>query len=322
MKNRRSSNRARVLSACLMFACLSAALGRVEGAGAQKSPRAARGRVVLSTFKVKPEGGLSYELSVAPCVKKDCPVQVRLVEGKRVYSTLNLDWNAGPGGVSKSEVDKGFGVGDPLGELAEIPRWDIGSAEEAVSVAARPVDLAPGLRGLLVHQRAGFEHLKRRHYLFVARGGRLVRAWTGSEGEGPTWSNVDVMASRGGGQEIRFFKGFSYPSDEDADSLEITSYRWNSEKNSLDALSPAATPPRVFAVVAGAYGSVAEARRAASDNMECLEGFIVLRAEGLSQYAGKIILAAVTSNEQDADRTLKKITGCAPALDSKVTRLQ
>ncbi|HYP28077.1 MAG TPA: hypothetical protein VE262_15285 [Blastocatellia bacterium] len=322
MKSRSSINRAHTLSACLLLAFFFLSFGLVEEAGAQKTPKASRARVVLSTFKVKPEGGLSYELSVAPCARKDCPVQVRLVEGKRVYSTLNLDWNAGPGDISKAEVDNGFGAGDPLEELAEIPMWDIGSAQEVVSVAARPVGLAPGLRGLLVHQRAGFEHLKRRHYLFVAQGRRLVRAWTGSEGEGPTWSNVGVGDSKDGAQEIRFFKGFSYPSDEEPDSLEITSYRWNARRNSLDELSAAATLPPVFAVVAGAYGSVAEARRAASDNMECLEGFIVLRAEGLSQYAGKIIVAAVTSNERDADRTLKKITGCAPGLDPKVTRLQ
>ena len=279
-------------------------------------------RYVFRTFKVDPKAGMAYELSLARCGKKKCPVEVRLVDATAVYQTLALDWTAAVGEPSEDTVAPWSGVGDPLETNAELTAWSTGEEETAVSTAARTVDLIPSLKGLLVHQSAGFEHVKRRHYLFVATGKTLVRAWTGEEGEGPTYSSVDVTdAGARGRQRILFWRFFAAQGNT-ADPWELAAYQWSSEKHLLEKLPPQDSP-RVFAAILGSYESVAEARKLLATEGECLPSFRVLASSalGVPRGGGNFVIAGLTAREPLAVEALKAAHACAPRLKGRVLKL-
>lgn len=282
------------------------------------SHTASRSRYVLGIFKANPSGDLSYELSIAPCADNECPFQVRLLEGTKAWATVDLDWAKARGAVTKEGVDESSGVGDPLQPETQQTAWSTGEEKENVSTVARTVRLTPELQGLLVDQRAGFDHLKRHHYLFVAVDKKLTRAWNQGEGAGPTWSAVEIIDStRNGPQRIVYFNGFRYPSDDQPDWMDLSVYGWNYAENQLQ-LAPERSS--VFAVLAGTYPTVARAREVQTNNA-CLREFWVLKSEAFSGLTpGKVVLAAISYNGRAATSMSKLVKSCVPHLEVSVMR--
>jgi len=286
---------------------------------AKASDKPSRSRVILGAFKTGPTGALGYEVSVAPCADMECPFQVRLLEGTKVWATLDLDWMKAHGPVTKEKVDESSGVGDPLQPDTQQTAWSTGEEKENVSTVARSVRLAPELNGLLVDQRAGFDRLKRRHYLFVARENKLTRVWQQEEGAGPTWSTVETVNSpRDGSLRLLYFSGFRYPSNDQPDWLQLSVYRWNPAKNELQLAAPEL--PSVFAVIAGSYSTVAKAREAQEGNT-CLGGFWVLNSDEFSKLGpGNFVLAAVSHSGHAASRSSEALKSCVPSSPVSVIR--
>lgn len=301
-------------------ALLFGGFNRAASQASKQPAKKPRGRVVLETFPVAPSGNLRYEISLAPCAQSTCPFQVRLIEGTRVYGTLNLDWRGVPAAPVRAAIDASSGAGDPLQKRWEGKAWETGDENRNVSLTARSIALTPQLNGVLIHQRAGFEHLKRRHYLFVAVGRKLVRAWTGTEGQGPTFSTVELSEPRrDGSQDFVYFTGFQYPGDEEADTLEFAIYRWNARKNQIEKAPASESASPVVALIAGTYDTVAEARKAIGQHPDCLKDFLVLGADSLPQTPkGQFAIAALTTKAPLADRA---IASCAPALKMKTLKL-
>lgn len=299
------------------------AVGQTQGK-ARQSSKVGRARVLLESFPVAPSSRLRYELSVAPCVRSACSLQVRLIEGKRVYGTESLDWTAIPAQPVKTEVDATMGVGDPLQKIWEGSAWQVGEENQNVTVVARIIALTPQLNGVLVYQSAGFEHVKRSHYLFVAIGRKLTRAWTGSEGDGPTWSTAQVSDPLpDGSQGFIYFKGFLYPAENGAedqpDSLEVASYRWNARKRVIESVPIQESSFTIVALIAGIYDTVAEAQKARRLYSDCLGGFMILSADSLPQVPkGKFAVTAFSAKNDLAESVVAK---CAPALRVKVEKL-
>jgi hypothetical protein len=291
---------------------------------AKQSPKAGRNQVVLETFPVARSSRLHYEISLAPCAKSGCPYQVRLVEGKQVYGTESLEWLASPAQVAKTEVDVTMGVGDPFQKSWEGSAWQVGEENQNVTVTARSIALTPQLSGVMVYQSAGFEHVKRRHYLFVAIGRKLARAWSDSEGQGPTWSTVEVSEPLpDGSQSFIYFRGFWYPRedgpDDKPDTLEVASYRWNAQKSVIENTPLQESPFSVFALIAGVYDTLADAEKAKRLHFDCLRGFMVLSDDSPLQIPkGKFAVAALTTKTSLAEPV---VAGCAPALRIRVEKL-
>jgi len=294
--------------------CLAAA----RSAGQNRKTTSPSG-TVLARFPASSTSQLTYELSLGKCLKAACPIQVRLLEGKLVYGVATLDWRATPAQPVRAQADASLGAGDPLHAESGLAAWEVGNETRNVSVAAQTISLTPQLKGLLVHQRAGFEHLKRRHYLFVAIGRKLARVWTGEEGEGPTWSTVALTEPQGdGAQQLIFFSGFRYPSDDEPDSLEVTTFRWNQNKKVMEAEPAAERKSPVTALVVGVYDTAAKAREAYRQRPECLKDFWVLTADSFPQIpAGKVGIVAFSAREAFARQTDKAVQACAPALKSQ-----
>jgi hypothetical protein len=310
----------RFLLAAIAVALLFGGFNRAPAQASKQPAKKLRARLVLETFPVAPSGGLRYEISLASCAQSTCPFQVRLIEGNRVYGTLNLDWRGVPAEPVQAAIDASLGAGDPLQKRWEGKAWETGIESRNVSLTARGIALTPQLNGVLVHQRAGFEHLKRRHYLFVAVGRKLARAWTGSEGQGPTWSTVELSEPRrDGSQDFIYFTGFQYPGDEEPDSMEFAIHRWNARKNQLEKAPASESASPVVALIAGTYGAVAEARKAIGQHPDCLKDFLVLGADSLPQTPkGQFAVAALTTKAALADREMAR---CAPALKIKTVKL-
>ncbi|HEX4809912.1 MAG TPA: hypothetical protein VH325_13325 [Bryobacteraceae bacterium] len=267
-------------------------------------------RTVLSTFRVGREPNLTYDLSIAPCSAAECSFQVRLLAGTEVVTTLDLDWAKARGPVTKDTVDESSGVGDPLQAPTQIVAWSTGEEKTNVSTVARLVRLTPGLNGLLVDQRAGYDVLKRRHDLVVALGRKLVHAWTDAEGNGPTWSTVVIEDSNSdGSQRIIAFDGFRYPSNDQPDRLHYTGYHWNPKTNLIESLPDG--PPPLYAVLGGTYKTLSEAR-AAQAQSSCLGTFWVLKSDGFFKLAqGMFVLTDVSTERPLAMKKLSEIKSCA-----------
>jgi len=291
---------------------------------ARQSVKVGRGRVFLESFPVARSSQLRYEISLAACARSACPFQVRLIEGKQVYGTKSLDWPGIPARPVKTAIDASMGVGDPLQRKWEGSAWQVGEENQNVTVTARSIALTPQLNGVLVHQTAGFEHVKRRHYLFVAIGRKLALAWKGSEGDGPTWSKVEVSEPLpDGGQSFFFFNGFIYPAENGAedepDSLEVASYRWNAQKSVIESVPMRESSSSIVALIAGIYDTVAEARKAMRSHSDCLREFLILSADSLPQVPkGKVAIAAISTKANLAESA---VADCAPALRIQVEKL-
>lgn len=302
----------------LAFAAIS---GSAVSQSGSTPPIAPPTRSVLDTYKVSPVGNLVYQLSVPPCRAKDCDSQIRLLAGSSELSTVDLGWAKSHGPSTRQQSSESPGVGDPLAPRSTRTVWSMGEEEQNVVIAARTVRLTPRLNGLLVNQQAGFDHLKRRHDLYVAIDKKLVHAWSAQEGAGPTWSSVDVRDfARDHSQEILFFDGSHYPSDEQPDWLYFTVYHWNPSKNTLEKITTG--NPSVFAVIAGMYDTVAGARVAQS-SVSCLGAFWVLASDNFSRLpTGKFALGAISSRKSFASQTLAKSQACAPQLSVSLLESQ
>jgi hypothetical protein len=306
----------------LLFGCVSLLANRAfpQTPGAPPRPvKRLRGRVILTTFPVAPSGNLRYELSLAPCARSECPFQVRLIDGDQVQGTLSLDWASIPERPDKMTIDESLGAGDPLQKEWKGLAWQTGVEGQNVAITARSIALTPQLNGLLVDQRVGFEHLKRQHYLFVAIGRKLARAWTGIEELGPTWSMVETTEPLPEGSQLFiYFNIFGYyrTTGSEADRVEFEIYRWNSQKNVIESVPATDGSSPVVALVAGAYDTVDDAWKALQQNSDCLKDFLIVNADSLPQsFKGKVAIAALSAKTPLAERVIEEIRQCAPTMN-------
>src|SRR5262245_6947945 len=81
----------------------------------------------------------------------------------------------------------------------------------------------------------------------------------------------------------------------------------------------------VVALIAGAYGTVAEARKALKKNSDCLKDFLVVDASSLPQslkLKGKFVLAALSAKALLAEQVFKGVRQCAPAVNIQLLKFQ
>ena len=143
---------------------------------------------VVATFPASAE--LSFGLAPGKCADAKCAAVVQLLANGKVIDSSPLDFAASDAQLNKGTADKLMGAGDPLQGEDALAAWTAGDGERAVATAVRPMKLSSERTALLVDQLAGFEHVKRRHYLYVADNKKLKRIWTGEESAGPAWSAV------------------------------------------------------------------------------------------------------------------------------------
>ncbi len=246
-------------------------------------------------------GGVTYGLAPGSCTEGRCAPVIQLLSSGKLVDFIPLDFAASEAALTREEGNSG------LAELTPVEAWTAGSEEGAVTTALQSVRLTPAGNGLLVHQTAGFEHIKRRHDLFVADGKKLKRVWSAAEGAGPAWSAAEVVPSGNGRtDEIIYLRGFR-PGGTEADTLTARRLVWDDTKQEL-AVQPLAILP---AVTTGEYSSVKTARRAAASS--CLNEYWVLPANRFGGAASKFVLARVAARKQTIEAEMARPCEARPA---------
>lgn len=269
-------------------------------------PRTSDGRLILTRLPASTDASLVFEVAIGACVNQDCPVLISLSRGDTLLDQKRTEWSSRTTEPTQEELDPGWGAGDPVGPAA-VTAWSTGEEEGYLGTAVRPVLLSVDTHGLLIDQRTGFEHLKRRHELYVVLDNKLERVWEAAEGAGPAWTSTAIVPLKDDRQGILYFNGFLYPLHTTPDQLEISLLAWEPRDRKLKK-QPQFT---VQAVVVAGYTSVAAAQRARTAQPECLGLFWVLPATRLSGAAsGRYVLALPGSSAANLKKALQQTTAC------------
>jgi len=241
---------------------------------------------------------------------------VLLLAAGKVIDSSALDFSASAAELNKGTADQIMGAGDPL-QKNELPTaWTGGDGEGRVATALRSMKLSAQQTGLLVDQAGGFEHVKRRHYLYISENRKLRRVWTGEEGAGSAWSAAILTdGGEGQSQEMVYLTGFQ-PGGAQPDTAVARRFGWDPATNSL-VQRPMG---QLYAIVAGNFASPGEARTASSGN--CLAEYSALQAKTLGLAGAKIVLAMVTTQKSLAEAALADIGNCPANVSRKIVEVK
>ncbi len=134
------------------------------------------------------------------CDARGCDITITAwIEGGQLRSDP-LPFRAPSGEIAPIPADPSFGHLLPGEEARALTAWAIGREENSIGVAVEVIDTGVGGPAILVHQTAGFDHVKRAHLVLTVDGGGLVAIKRGVEGPGP---EVLSMAPIEGGIALR-----------------------------------------------------------------------------------------------------------------------
>ncbi len=280
------------LAALFIMACL------LHLPPAAATPDTSR-RITLHEFDGPALGDLSLELSIAPCEGNGCPIELSLHDATGLRDTQRLDWLAVSRDHRAQEADAASGAYLPLS--TERPKaWSVGLDEVSLEVSAELIDSGTSRPLLLAHQLVGFDHLKRRHYLYSLKGGRLSPIETFTVGSGPHWSAVATHRGR-----LYHYQSFS-PYGTPSDTLHIT--RLDITREGKLARAPAET---LFAVVHATHHD-ADHLMALQAGSDCLREFLRLPGEQIGLTAGTLSLAAIAVDKKVAEAGAERLRACLP----------
>ena len=270
-------------------------------AGPKELHTSVGGSVTVTT--VKAPGG-TFAFSVSGCTKAkadapgECAVNVAL-NG----NTQKLEWTA-PTGAIVLQGDTGFVVGD--------------DADTAQLVTFRVVTVGKGVSGIIVTQQQGAERVKRRHDVFLARGGRMDYAFTAREPRGDkTWSAVTPLdLDKDGGSELVLLQAAT-PDEEAADTWSVSVWGYRADIGKIVKMP--SWRPTLHAALVGIYQTAAEAREQKKSS-KCLREFVVVDEKSYTRLQpGQFALAFLGTTHGEADLALEAAKACD---DSIVGSLQ
>ncbi len=231
---------------------------------------------------------------------------------------LALDW-AAPAKARVRAVpwEPSLGAGEPLAVPGSRrpPVWSAGEEEGTVTASARLLPL-PGKSAppaVLVSQGAGFEHFKRRHSAYAVVQGKIKKVWSRAEPAGP---HVSWVLSPPGRPPVHL-SVFLQPDDSGPDKLAAHELVW-SEGRSLLAERGGASG--LQGVVAGTYGSVADAQAARS--AACLADYWVIDTWPLKwTLPQRYALVLPASRRTAASAEVARLKRCQPAVQGRAVPL-
>ena len=303
----RRRGRGSILVQALVLAGASCARPASGPPGAEPSPV----RDALATFAVDARSTAKYELAIEACTEAKCPVVVRLAEGGRVLATATLAWESSSRDATPVDVDPRWGTGDPLAAETPPKGWVSGEEALALTILVRPVRLAPERTALLVTQFAGWDHLKRSHELFLADGGKLVRAWFGAERAGPTWSSAEIVPGLDGSEQVLFVSGFQSPSTDQPDRLSVQLVAWDAAQGRVIETPGAGAAP-IRLVSFGGFAEIEAAQKARDEAAACVTPVLfVLDSAAYRGVRGRFFLGTVTARPDLLPSIIEKGKSCA-----------
>lgn len=331
VRPRPSSPRVLSVGSLIFWGALATAwleLGRAAPAASALPPTSPTGRAaprapsgegveILATFDGP---SYSYELAVDRCAAtrgvEGCPMRVRLLAAGNVKDSVIFGEHA-CGAPARTAVDSLFGV------ASDTPAWSTTGRGCAVGVAARPVRVGPNEVALLVTQRQGLEHVGRKHWLFTARGGKVMSAWTSDDEGAGTALDVRIVASpRDATEDVAVIDVLPLEGDADgvAERITVRRQHWDAASGRIVAsLMPEPDYPLYLAYV-GPFKSVAAARDAGDHrHSACTIPFGIVPATlfpglGLRGY----LRGAVLTSREEADARKAAAGPCPAGLTPKI----
>jgi len=269
---------------------------------------------VLVSFPADPSSALQYQLAIDPCVQEKCPVVVRLTNGNRVLDSAKLEWNSTTQESSPEDVDAQWGGADPLDSSARLKAFATGEEASYLSMLARLVKVTADRVGLLVTQRAGWDEVKHHHDLFLIDGEKLRHDWSGTEGAGPTWSATAVVPGVGKAEQVLFFSGFRYPTEDEPDHLSVWKVAWDpAQQKIVESAVGDSVSLRLLSF--GGYPNVAKARAARDNANSCVPPVLwVLNSSFYKGAPGKVLLGTITARPELVAAVLAAAQKCSPPL--------
>ncbi|MFP6743167.1 MAG: hypothetical protein VCD33_16340 [Alphaproteobacteria bacterium] len=263
---------------------------------------------VFETFDLADGSGRQYVVRLVPCGEVSCPFEVQLRDVLTIYDTVPLDECALAQQPRMTAEDSSQGIGDPLRPDDRIRLWYTGYDTFFDSLHARPIDLAPGKRGLLVHMIGGYDHIGRHHYLFVVEDGRLVLAWSSQEVGGEDLIAVHAADVDGDGfMEILYFWGaqvgwIDESSGDTVGGIYGAVFRWDDDAGKIERQTIAQAETPAYGVIGGVFATAAAAYDAKFAAAACFWRYYVVPTDHLPDLApGQYVLIAFTWDRAIAD---------------------
>ena len=206
-----------------------------------------------------------------------------------------------------------------MGADLEAGVWVTGYDRCRSDIAARAVELAPDVTGLLVTSRAGAEHPTGQHQLVVRRDRKLETVWAAQEIGDPSSMSTRVIPTNLPHQnDIAFVETYTPPL-EVATNLTATRLHFQPRTGQIvkSPLPDAQTP--LFLMRAGQFRTADEAYEARSRET-CLAAYVVLKPELLSSLspacgagstAGGTILGLLLARKDDAVAAQGELGRCS-----------
>lgn len=293
------------------------------GLGAAALPAAADaspGRVLQTLVQLALPGEAHFKLSWPDCRgggRRRCAYEIAWFPSPPdawPSSGLSLDWTV----PAKARVraipwDSSLGAGEPLvvPGSQRPPVWSAGEEEGTVTASARLLPL-PGKAAppaVLVSQRAGFEHLKRRHSAYAVVQGKIKKVWSRAETAGP---HVSWVLSPPGRPPVHL-SVFLQPDDSGPDKLAAHELVWSEARSLLTERGGASG---LQGVVAGTYESVADAQAARST--ACLAEYWVIDTQPLKwALPQRYALVLPASRRAAASAEVARLKRCQPAVQGR-----
>ena len=259
-----------------------------------------------------------FSISVGDCTRTkgapptdpaECSIVVALKKGGT--GKASLEWRPKGGAISRPHPNSALiGLADDAEHQMSL-HW-------SAVIVGNPREQA-GINGLLITQETHGEKSKRRHDLFLARGGKLDHAFRASEGRGSkTWSALSAAdVDHDGGAELVLMLA-STNDEAEADSWEMQVFGWRADIAKIIARSDLV--PVVKGAVVAMTRSLAEARKLGAD--PCAKEMLVLDSKSAGLLAdGQFVVAYPTASKADAELVLAEVRACNPALIGAIKEL-
>ncbi len=261
---------------------------------------------MLTHFSAGPDA-LEYRVVSSGCINGKCPVLVELVRDGKELDSRELEVAGTSSSFEPAEAGFQDGVGDPAWPEKNVAFWVSGDPEEEMGLAVRPVKLSAGQIGILIDQRAGFEHLKRFHALLAVKDDKLMEVWKAADGAaGPTFTSTALVETQQRTQMLVFYSGLFYPQDQ-SDTLAVQGVGWDLSKGKMTSRTVA-----LEIMTLGSYAAPQEAQRARRKYRACGVELWVLPSHGLDAASkGKFVLATFATTAVHAEAANASLKRCA-----------
>lgn len=279
----------------LTVAILAVVPGPVRPAASGTTGTARAKERVLESAVV---AGARIELVVGSATDGSRPVRLRMAN--RRAASITMPWPATGTTFAAERVGGSWGAVDLLAPEGTDRAWASGDEGTYVATSMRAVGLPDGTQGVVVDQRAGFEHLIHAHLLAVVADGRLreVQRWVGVGAPEVTALAVTSAA-------VVFERAFYNAEPNAPDEVEFITYRFD-RRSSLLVQEPRSIA--VFTIGLGPFPSIAAARAAYATAGPCVAALSVI-ADGRGA-----IIGTRTVRRTWAEAVAARVSACSSKL--------